>query len=171
MAESFSMFAGQEAIPWKPHDRRESSGRTMHPVIQFFVFWALAFVSLCAALVLLAIYYSLIGNDLTLRSLGQEAIIAGIASLIEGGSVWLVFTYVPAGARALFIPALAVAVLYKLSHLEDWSRYDVALFLVFQFVITSSGVSLFFGHVQSALIILAVFGAILAVVASISKSL
>jgi hypothetical protein len=77
----------------------------------------------------------LIGNDLTLRSLGQEAAMAGIASLVEGAGVWLVASFVPAAARALFVPALIVALIYKVSHLEDWSRYDVALFLAFQTVI------------------------------------
>src|SRR2546428_35130 len=140
----------------------------MHSAIQLFVFWALAFVTLSAALALLNIYYGLIGSDLTLRSLGQEAVLAGIASMIEGASVWLVVSLVPAAIRALFIPALVVAIIYKISHLEDWSRYDILLLLLFQVVIGCSGALLFFGHFQTALIILGVFGAILALIASIA---
>ena len=143
----------------------------MHSALQLLLFWGLAFVTLCMALALLNVFYALIGNDLTLRSLGQEAVIAGIASLIEGGGVWVVASLVPAAARALFVPALIVALIYKLGHLEDWSRYDVALFLAFQIAIVSSGLSVFFGHFQTAIIILAVFGGILALIASIAKSL
>ena len=143
----------------------------MHSAMLLLVFWALAFVTLCLALILLNIFYGLIGNDLTLRSLGQEAAIAGIASLVEGAGVWLVASFVPTAARALFVPALIVALIYKVSHLEDWSRYDVALFLAFQIVIVCSGLSLFFGYFHAAFIILAVFGGILALIGGIAKSL
>jgi hypothetical protein len=143
----------------------------MHVALQLLLFWGLAFVTLCMALTLLNIFYGLIGNDLTLRSLGQEAAIAGIASLVEGAGVWLVASFVPTAARALFVPALIVAFIYKVSHLVDWSRYDVALFLAFQTVIVCLGLSLFFGHFQVAIIIMAVFGGILALIASIAKSL
>ena len=143
----------------------------MHSAIQLLVFWALAFFTLCVALMLLNVFYSLIGNDLTLRGLGQEAVIAGIASVVEGAGVWLVASFVPTASRALLVPALIVAIIYKLGHLEDWSRYDVALFLMFQIVIACSGASLIFGHFLTGIIILAVFGVILAIIASIAKSL
>jgi hypothetical protein len=143
----------------------------MHPAILFIVLWALAFVTLAVALVLLNLYYDVIGNDLALRSVGQEAALAGVASLIEGAGVWLVVSYVPAAGRALFVPFLLVAILYKLAHLEDWSRYDVLLFLMFQIVIGGSGAFLFFGHFQTALIILGGFGVFLAIFASIVRNL
>ncbi|HTL54702.1 MAG TPA: hypothetical protein VL361_03450 [Candidatus Limnocylindrales bacterium] len=143
----------------------------MHSAIQLLVFWALAYFTLCVALTLLNVFYSVIGNDLTLRSLGQEATMAGIASLIEAAGAWLVVSFVPTASRALVIPALIVAIIYKLGHLEDWSRYDVALFLMFQLVLVCSGVSLYFGHFLTAIMILAIFGAILGVIASIAKSL
>jgi hypothetical protein len=143
----------------------------MHSAIQFVVFWALAFVSLGAALVLLNIYYSFIGYDLTLRTLGQEATLAAIAALIEGGSLWLVLSFVPAAARALFVPVLIVAVIYKLGHLEDWSRYDIFFFLAFQLVIACAVVLVFTGHFSTALIIVSVFGAFLVVIGSIMRGL
>jgi hypothetical protein len=143
----------------------------MHSALQLLLFWGLAFVTLCMALTLLNIFYGLIGNDLTLRGIGQEAAIAGVASLVEGAAAWLVASFDPAAGRALLIPALIVAVIYKLGHLEDWNRYDVALFLTFQIVIVLSGLSLFFGHFQTAIIIWAVFGGILALIASIARSL
>ena len=147
------------------------SGPSMHSAMHFLSFWALAFVTLSLALVLLNVYYGLIGNDLALRSLGQEAAIAAIASLIEGTSSWLVVSFVPAAARALLIPALIVAIVYKLGHLEDWSRYDLVLFLMFQFVIVSSGAFFFFGHFQAAIITITAFGGFLAILGSLVRSL
>ena len=140
-------------------------------MLQLLLFWGLAFVTLCMALALLNIFYGVIGNDLTLRSIGQEAVIAGVASLVEGAGVWVVAAFAPAAARALLIPALIVALIYKLGHLEDWNRYDVSLFLTFQIVIVLSGLLLFFGHFQTAIIIWAVFAGILALIASIARSL
>jgi len=143
----------------------------MHSAIQLIVLWALAFVTLSVSLVLLSLYYGLIGNDLALRTIQQEAVIAGIASLIEGASVWVVVSFVPTAARALFIPALVVAIIYKVSHLEDWSRYDILLFLMFQIVIGCSGAFCYFGHFQTAIIIVGVFAGFLAILASFVRSL
>ena len=127
----------------------------MHTVIQLSVFWALAFVSLSLAVVLLSNLYSAMGDGLELLSLGKETALAGIVSLIEAISVWLILTYVPAAARALFLPALVVALIYKVAHLEDWSRFEIFLLFVFQIIIASLATSLYFGRFQTALIILA----------------
>jgi len=143
----------------------------MHAAIQLSVFWVLAFLSLCTALVLLNIFYALIGDGLELLSLGKEAVIAGIASLVEAASLWLVVAFVPGAARAMIFPALVVATIYKVAHFEDWGRFEVILLLVFQIVVGCLGVSLFFGQVQTAMIILVVFAAVLAVIAGISKNL
>jgi hypothetical protein len=143
----------------------------MHTALQLVLFWALAFATLIAALVLLNIFYALIDNDLGLRTVKEEALIAGLAALVEGGSVWLVISFVPNAARALFIPALIVGVIYKCSHLEDWSSKDIALFLVFQFVIAWSVMLLFSHHFKEPIVILLVFGGFLAVVASFARSL
>ena len=86
----------------------------MHPAIQLSLFWALAFVTLCSALVLLNIFDSIIGNDLVLHSLGKEAAIAGLASLVEGGCFWIVVSFVPAASRALIVPVIIVP------DLQDW---------------------------------------------------
>src|SRR2546430_61793 len=122
---------------WGLSDPEATLAAIMHLAIRLLGFWALAFIMLCAALLLLNIFYTLIGNDLTLRGVGQEAILAGVASLIEGVSVFLIVSFLPAGVRALFIPMLIVAILYKVSHLEDWSRYDILLLLLFQIVLGS----------------------------------
>jgi hypothetical protein len=143
----------------------------VHAAIQFVVLWVLAFITLSTAVLLLNIYYQIIGNDLTLRNLRQEATIAGVASLIEGTSAWVIVSFLPAAVRAMIVPAMIVAIIYKLSHLEDWSRYDVGLLLMFQIVIACFGGFLFFGHFQAALIIVAVFGGFLALIGSFVRNL
>jgi hypothetical protein len=143
----------------------------MHAAIQLLLFWALAFATLAAALVLLNVFYALIGNDLCLRSVRQEALIAAIAAVVEGGSVWLVSTYARSAMRALFIPALVVAVIYKCAHLEDWSRNDTVLFLVFQIIIASSISLLFSGNFKDVVIMWLVFGVFLTVLGSFARSL
>ena len=143
----------------------------MHVAINLLGFWAVAFVTLCVALVLLNIFDSLIGNDLTLRSAGQEAVIAGIASLVEGGSVWLVVTFVPGAGRALIVPALIVGLIYKIGHLEDWSRYDVFMLMLFQAVVAGVVVALLVGQFQMAFVILIVFAFALAVIAGFARGL
>jgi hypothetical protein len=148
----------------------------MHVAIQLLLFWAVAFVTLCAAVVLLNIFYGLIENDLELHSLGKEAVIAGIASLIEGTGLWIILFFIPVstralGLRALIIPAMIVALIYKVAHLEDWRNGDAILLLVFQFVISCSGVFLFTGHFGQALFVLAVFGIVLAVIAAFARNL
>jgi hypothetical protein len=148
----------------------------MHAALQLLLFSTVAFVTLSAALVLLSIFYGLIENDLELHSPGKEAAIAGVASLIEGAGVWLVVWGIPAaqrglGMRALFVPAIVVALIYKIAHLEDWGRGDVLLLLMFQSVIVCSGALLVFGRFGLALLILAGFGIILAVIAGFARSL
>jgi hypothetical protein len=143
----------------------------MHVALHLLMFWAVAFVSLSVALLLLNIFDGIIGNDLILRSAGQEAVIAGIASLIEGVSVWLVVTYVPSAGRALIVPALIVGIIYRIGHLEDWSRYDVLMLMLFQFVLIAIGGCLVGGAFQVALIILVVFGFALWLIAGFARGL
>jgi hypothetical protein len=138
--------------------------------------WALAFVTLGAALLLLNIFFALIENDITLHSLGKEAAIAAVAALIEGVSVWVVVTLVPPAyvvfaGRALFIPALLVGIIYKATHLEDWSHYEIFALLLFQLVIAAFGACLLFGHFSTAFTLLIVFSICLAVTVAFMKGL
>jgi hypothetical protein len=139
--------------------------------LHVFVFWALAFVTLCMALVLLNIFFALIENDLTLHSLGKETAIAAVAALIEGASVWVVITFIPLGGRALFIPALIVGFIYKVTHFEDWSHYEMFSLLLFQLIISAFGACLFFGHFSAAFSILTVFAICLAVTVAFMRGL
>lgn len=145
----------------------------MHSVTQLLIFWALAFLSLVGALVLLNIFCGLIGDGLELLSLGKEISIASIASLIEAASLWLIASYVPTAARAMIIPALIVAVIYKVAHLEDWNRFELILLLLFQAVVGSLGACLFFGQFRTAMAVIigmAVFLGIIALFANFFDS-
>ncbi len=143
----------------------------MQSALHIFELWGLAFVTLCLAVLLLAMVFALIEDDLTLHNLGKETLIAAVASLIEGASVWVVVTFIPLGARALFIPALIVGLIYKVTHLEDWGRYEIILLLLFQLVISAFGACLAFGHFAAALGILFVFAACLGVTVAFMRGL
>jgi hypothetical protein len=143
----------------------------VQPALHILEIWALAFVTLGAALLLLNIFFALIENDIALHSLGKEAAIAAVAALIEAASVWAVVTFIPLGGRALFFPALIVGVIYKVTHLEDWSHYECFALLLFQLVIAAFGACLFFGHFSTAAIILIVFFICLAVTVAFMKGL
>ena len=122
----------------------------MHAAIQLLMFWGLAFVSLCLAIVLLNLFDGVIGNDLYLHSLGKEAVLAGVASLVEGAGLWLVLSFIPGGARAMIFPALVVALIYKVAHFEDWGKGDVVLLLASHLEIGLLAASLYGGHFQTS---------------------
>lgn len=73
--------------------------------------------------------------------------------------------------RALIVPAIVVAIIYRLAHLVEWSRYDVFMLLMFQAVIAGFGGSLLVGQFQTAFIILLVFAFALAVIAGFVRGL
>ena len=157
-----------------PSATRAQLGATepiMHAALVLLGFWVFAFVTLCLALVALNIYSDLIDYGFTLNSVGKEVTLAAICSLIEAASVWAVVTYVPAAARALFIPILVIALLYTLAHLEDWNRFDGLIVVVFQIAIGGFLACLFTGNFGAALIIAMVFVGALAAIGSIAKGL
>ena len=111
------------------------------------LFWALAFLTLCASVLALTVFYGVIQSDLELHSLPKEAGIAGLASLVEALGVWLVVLFIPASHRGtglygMLIPALIVAIIYKATHVEDWNRYHLLLLLILQIVICGCAASL-----------------------------
>jgi len=145
----------------------------MHTTIQILEFWALAFVSLAATLVLLNVFWNLIEQDLCLKTLGQEAVLAGVASLIEAVGLWLILTFInsPRGMQAMILPGLLVGVIYKVAHFEDWTRYEIICLLLFQLVVVVAGTSLLFGHFATAIGILVGLGVVLAIAASFLRGL
>jgi hypothetical protein len=127
------------------------------------------------AVILLNIYFGLIGNDLELLSAGKEIAIAAVASLVEATGLWLIILFVPAAyftraLRAMILPFLIVGIIYKLAHLVDWSRYDVFMLMVFQFVIAFEGLFLLHGQFQVALAVLLAFAFGLVIFGAIFRS-
>lgn len=147
---------------------------TMAATIQFLQYWALAFVSLCAALALLSGFYRLIDSDLGLHGLRKEVVIAVVASAIQGASYWFAVSVLQMESawkwRATLLPMAAVGIIYLLAHLEDWSGYEMGGISLFQAVILATGLCLFGGQFGLAIIILSSFLLGLAVIAGVAKS-
>jgi hypothetical protein len=143
----------------------------IHALLQILEFWGLAFMSLGVTLGLLNIFWELIEQDLCLRTLGKEAVIAGIASLVEAVGIWLLLPLGPIGMRAMIIPGLIVGLINKIAHLEDWSHYEIICLLFFQLVVSLVGAALLTGHFFMAISVAIVFAVALAVVAAFVKGL
>jgi hypothetical protein len=148
----------------------------MHIALKILELWVFAFLTLALALTVLNVIWAVIDYDLALHNLGRELSVAAMASLVEGGSVAALIMLVPANflpmaARALFIPAIIVGLIYKAAHYEDWSRYEVFLLLVFQLLIIGFSLFLLAGHFGSAFLFLSVLIAVCGVVIAIGKSL
>ena len=143
----------------------------MHATLQILEFWGLGLVALIVALVALGFFWSVIEQDLYFKSWRTELVVAAVASLIEAIGLWLLLPLGALGLRAMIVPGLAVGIIYKLSHLEDWSRYEIMALLVFELVISLVGAALLTGHFSMALSVAAVFAVALAVVAAFVKGL
>jgi hypothetical protein len=148
----------------------------MHAAIELAAFWGAAFVTLCVAVVLLNIFSGIIESDMELLSISKEAALAGIASLIEAAGVWLIVLFIPAmyrglALRGMIVPILIVGLIYRIAHFESWSLFEAGLLLAFQVAFGCLVASLVTGHFQAAIMLVVVIGIILAVVASIIKSL
>src|SRR5262245_11429117 len=143
----------------------------MLPATDFFQFWGLALLTLSVALVLLTVFYRLIDSDLGLHSLRKEAAIALVASFVQGAGFWFTTSLIPGGFRRQIIPGMIVAVIYILTHLEDWSGYEMGGIFLFQMVIWNIGFFMLAGEFKIAAIILTAFAVGLAMIGSIAKSL
>jgi len=144
----------------------------MATATQFLQYWALAFVTLCVALALLNLFCHFIDSDLELHSLRKEAVIAGLASAVQGAGFWFSASLFHGDPfRRLVIPGAIVGIIYWLAHLEDWSGYEIGGIAFFQAAILTTGLLLFAGQFKLAIIILGVFVVGLAFIASIAKSL
>ena len=143
----------------------------MLPAAQFLEFWAIAFLTLSAALVLCSIFYRLADMDLGLDSWRREVRIALVASLIQGTGFWFTASLVPGGFRSQLIPAIIVAIIYWLTHLRDWSGYEIGAILFFQMVIWNTGAFALAGDFKIAVMILGTALICLGVIGSIARSL
>jgi hypothetical protein len=144
----------------------------MATVAQFFQYWALAFVTLSAALVLLNYYCRFIESDLNFHSVGKEAVVVGVASAVQGAGFWFsasLFQGQP--FRRMVIPGIIVAIIYWITHLPDWSGYEVGGIAYFQMALLATGLCLLRGEIQLAAMILGLFFIGLMVIAGIAKGL
>jgi hypothetical protein len=139
---------------------------------QFLEFWALSFVTLSLAVVFLNIFFRFVDSDLQLHGFRKEAVIAAVASAVQGAGYWLsasLFHGEP--FRRLVIPGVIVGFIYWIAHLEDWSGYEIGGVAFFQMVLLSVGGCLLGGELKMAVIFLGVFIIALVVIAIISKGL
>ena len=148
----------------------------MHAAIELVAFWAFAFLTLGMAVVLLSIFGGVIESDMELLGIGKDGVFAGLASLFEAATVWVLFLFISAAyrglaLRAMIIPLIIVGLIYKIAHLESWSVFEAGLLLAFQVAIGCLLASLISGHFQAAIMVVVVFGIILAVIAAFAKSL
>jgi len=84
----------------------------------FLKYWALSFVTLSAALILLSIFYRLLDSDLGLDEFRKEAVLAVIASAVQGAGFWFSASLFPGDPfRTMLLPGLIVSFTYRLAHL------------------------------------------------------
>jgi len=115
-------------------------------VLLFVVIWIGAFATLGGALVLLSLYFRILGTDLSLNSMPKELTLALTASAVQAVAVWFVLPFlqgVPPSANSsralLLIPGLVSLLLYKLAHLADWDQYESPGLCSFQFALLLIG--------------------------------
>ena len=145
----------------------------MRVALHILEFWVLAFASLSLTLVLLNVFWNLMEQDLCLKTLGKEAVIASIASFIEAISLWLILTFANSaiGMRAMIIPGLIVGLIYKIAHLEDWTHYEIIYLLLFQLIVTTICAALLTAHFAMAITVGIIFVIALALTASFMRNL
>jgi hypothetical protein len=144
----------------------------MATATQFLQYWALAFVALSASLLLLNLFCGFIDSDINFHSVGKEALVAAVASAVQGAGFWFsasLFQGQP--FRRLVIPGVIVAIIYWLTHLPDWSGYEVGGIAYFQMALLAAGLCLVGGEIQLAVMILGLFIVGLVIIAGIAKSL
>lgn len=159
------------AFPMAMSHKSCDNQNTLHLALHILEFWALAFVSLCVTLVLLNVFWDLIEQDLCLQTLGKEIFIAVIASLIEAVGLTLLIPLGPRGMQAMLFPFLIVGLIYKISHLEDWSHYEIICLLFFQLIVSLVGAALLTGHFAMAISVAIVFAVSLAIIVGFMRGL
>ena len=143
----------------------------MIQVAHFGVCWVVSFFSLTGALVLLSVFYSAIGFDLELKTVGKEAVLAGVASGVEALGLWVVLFLLHGGGRLMLVPGLIVVVLYRLGHLLEWTGHEIMGLLLFQVILLAVGAAIYYGRVGTAVGVLMGAGVLLWLIANFAKSI
>jgi hypothetical protein len=103
--------------------------------------------------------------------MGKEAVLAALASGVEGLGLWVVLFQLHGAGRLMLLPGLIVVVLYRLGHLLEWTGHEIMGLLLFQIVLLVVGSALYHGHVGTAMAVLLGTGVLLWLVASLAKSI
>ena len=144
----------------------------MATATQFFEFWALAFVTLSVAVVLLDLFFRFVDSDLELHSFRKEAVIAGVASAVQAAGWWFSASLFHGDPfRRLIIPDVIAGFIYWIAHFEDWSGYEIGGIAFFQIALLVIGLCLLRGDFELAAIFSVVFIVALAVIVFIAKRL
>jgi hypothetical protein len=145
----------------------------MLPAADFLRFWGLSFVTLSVALVLLSVFYRLIDSDLGLHGWGKEAVIAVIASLVQGAGLWVTASIIPGGGlRRQIIPSILVGIIYYATHIEkEWDSYEMAGIFSFQMAVWSVGFFMLTGEFKIAAVVLTGFVGALFIIGNSAKGL
>jgi len=145
----------------------------MLPAADFLRFWGLSFITLSVALVLLSVFYRLIDTDLGLKGWGKEAVIAVIASLVQGAGLWVTASIIPGGGlRSQVIPCILVAIIYYATHIEkEWDGYEMSGIFSFQMVVWSVGFFTLTGDFKIAAVVLTGFVGALLIIGNSAKGL
>ena len=147
---------------------------SMLSATQFFQYWALAFVTLCIALLALHAFYQLVDSHLSLHHWGKELGIAVTASFFQGGGFWVsawLFHGEAFRRPVLVIPFAIAGMIYWISHAQDWSGYEVGGIALFQAMFLSTGACVYTSEFKLAAMILGIFAIALAGIASIARKL
>jgi len=145
----------------------------MLPATAFLKFWGLSFFTLGVALVLLSVFYRLIDSDLGLHGLGKEAVIAVLASAVQGAGLWVTASIMPGGGlRSQIVPTILVGIIYYAAHVEkDWDGYEMTGILSFQMVVWSVGFFMLGGEFKIAAVVLVSFVGALIIIGNSAKGL
>jgi len=139
---------------------------------QYLEYWGLSFVTLGIAVALLNLFYRFVDCDLNLHRFRKEVVIAGIASAVQGAGFWFSASLFHGDPfRRLVIPGAIAGFIYWITHLEDWSGYEIGGIAFFQAGILGTGICVAGGQFKLAATILGVFIIGLGIIASIAKSL
>jgi len=139
---------------------------------QYLEYWGLSLLTLGSAVVLLDRFYRLFNSDLELYNFKKEALVAGIASAVQGAGFWFSASLFHGDPfKRLVIPGALAGLIYWIAHLERWSGYEICGIAFFQTAIISTGICVMAGNFKLAALVLVLFTVGLAIVAGIARNL
>ncbi len=146
----------------------------MPQAIQFLAYWALAFVTLCVALVALHAFYRLVDSDLHLHAWPKEVVVATVASFFQGAGFWasaLLFHGDAFRRPVLLIPFTISGLVYWMTHLNDWSGYEIGGIALFQAVLAGLFLCMYSAQYKLAVLIAGGFAICLMAITGIVRKL